>query len=151
MFEHSVLMPCGRQRSASSRSPIRRASGALSFHAAVCVASPHVRRKLQFRDGELDVDCLCRLLPFVGSAHATLRSQGLRNIHGHAHGAPPGRSAHINVAVEQLDYEPVGLDRLRRLARALAAGHYPPGATTLERIAHLEQDADECTTKRRPQ
>ena len=40
------------------------------------------------------------------------------NIHGHAHGAPPGRSAHINVAVEQLDYEPVRLDRLRRLARA---------------------------------
>ena len=62
------------------------------------------------------------------------------NIHGHAHGAPPGRSAHINVAVEQLDYEPVGLGRLRRLARALAAGHYPPGATTLERIAHLEQE-----------
>ena len=61
------------------------------------------------------------------------------NIHGHAHGAPPGRSAHIDVAVEQLDYEPAGLDRLRRLTRALAGGHYPPGATTLERIAHLEQ------------
>ena len=71
------------------------------------------------------------------------------NIHGHAHGTPPGRSAHINVAVEQLDNEPVGLDRLRRLARALATGHYPPGATTLERIAHLEQGADECTTRRR--
>ena len=61
------------------------------------------------------------------------------NIHGPAHGTPPGRSAHINVAVEQLDYEPVGLDRLRRLARALAGGHYPSGTTTLERIAHLEQ------------
>ena len=73
------------------------------------------------------------------------------NIHGHAHGAPPGRSAHINVAVEQLDYEPVGLGRLRWLARALAAGHYPPGATTMERIAHLEQGADEGTTRRQPQ
>ena len=67
--------------------------------------------------------------------------EGHVNIHGHAHGAPPRRSAHINVAVEQLDYQPVGLDRLRRLARALAAGHYPPGATTLERIAHLEQQS----------
>ena len=28
--------------------------------------------------------------------------------------------------------------------------HYPPGATTLERIAHLEQNADEGTTKRGP-
>ena len=65
------------------------------------------------------------------------------NIHGHAHGTLPGRSAHINVAVEQLEYEPVGLDRLRRLARALAGGRYPPGATTLERIAHLDQGGDQ--------
>ena len=54
------------------------------------------------------------------------------------------------MAVEQLDYEPVGLDRLRRLARVLAGGHYPPGATRLERTAHLEQGADEGTTKRGP-
>ena len=65
--------------------------------------------------------------------------EGHVNIHGHTHGAPPGRSAHINVAVEQLEYEPVRLDRLGRLARALVGGHYPPGATTIEQIAHLEQ------------
>ena len=68
--------------------------------------------------------------------------EGHVNVHGHRHGAPPGRSPHINVAIEQLEYEPVRLDRLRRLARALVEGHYPPGATTIERIAHLERNTD---------
>ena len=35
--------------------------------------------------------------------------------------------AHINVAVEQLDYEPVGLDRLRRLARGARRRTLPAG------------------------
>ena len=61
------------------------------------------------------------------------------NVHGHRHGAPPGHSPHINVAVEQIEYEPVRLDRLRALAQGLVRGHYPPGATTSERIANLEQ------------
>lgn len=65
--------------------------------------------------------------------------EGHVNIHGHRHGAPPARSPHINVSVEQLEYEPVRLDRRRRLARALAGGHYPPGTTTIEQIASLEQ------------
>ena len=73
--------------------------------------------------------------------------EGHVNIHGHSHGAPPGRSPHINVAVEQLDYEPVRLDRLRRLAQALVGEHYPPGATTIERIAHLEQGEDAGGTR----
>ena len=70
-------------------------------------------------------------LPYITHGHV--------NIHGHEHGKPAGASPHINVAVEQRDYEPVRLDRLRALARALVRGHYPPGATTIERIAHLEQ------------
>ena len=76
--------------------------------------------------------------------HYPLREvpEGHVNIHGHEHGRPPRMSPHINVSIEQLEYEPIGLTRLRRLARALDRGHYPPGATTLERIAHLEQDAE---------
>ena len=61
------------------------------------------------------------------------------NIHGHEHGKPPARSPHINVSVEQIEFEPVALTRLRRLARALVAGQYPPGASTIERIAHIEE------------
>ena len=63
---------------------------------------------------------------------------GAVNIHGHTHAEPPGRSPHINVSVEQLDYRPVALDRLRQLAQALVKGRYPPGATTLERLAAIE-------------
>ena len=61
------------------------------------------------------------------------------NIHGHQHATPPGKGRHINVSVEQLDYRPIRLDRLRRLARALVDGGVPPGATTLERVRGLEQ------------
>lgn len=60
------------------------------------------------------------------------------NLHGHLHGSPPGRSRHINVSVEQLDYRPVSLARLRRLARALARGESPAGDTTLARIRRIE-------------
>lgn len=56
------------------------------------------------------------------------------NLHGHEHHAPPRTSAHINVGVEQLEYRPTRLDRLRRLARSLVDGENVPGATTLERL-----------------
>lgn len=62
---------------------------------------------------------------------------GVVNVHGHTHATPPGRSAHINVSVEQLDYRPVALSRLRRLAGELLAGRYPPGATTLEQLSSI--------------
>lgn len=62
---------------------------------------------------------------------------GWVNVHGHTHNEPPGRSPHINVSVEQIDYRPLALSRIRALARELAAGRYPPGATTLQRIAAL--------------
>ncbi len=63
---------------------------------------------------------------------------GCVNVHGHTHNEPPRRSPHINVSVEQLDYRPVALSRLSALAREIAAGHYPEGSTTLERLAAIE-------------
>ena len=62
---------------------------------------------------------------------------GYVNIHGHEHDDPPARSPHINVSVEQLDFRPVPMVDLRALGRALVAGLYPPGDTTLERILSL--------------
>ena len=76
--------------------------------------------------------------------HYPLREvpEGHVNIHGHEHGKAPQSSPHINVSIEQLDYEPIPLTRLRRLARALVAGKYPPGATTIERVATVEQSGE---------
>ncbi len=62
---------------------------------------------------------------------------GCVNVHGHTHGEPPRRSPHINVSVEQLEYRPVALARIRALARELVAGRYMRGATTLERLASI--------------
>ena len=66
---------------------------------------------------------------------------GWVNVHGHMHTDPPTDTPHINVSVEQLDYAPVLLSRIRLLAAALAQGAYPEGRTTLERIVALELEA----------
>ena len=66
---------------------------------------------------------------------------GWVNVHGHTHNDPPTDTPHINVSVEQLDYAPVLLSRIRLLAAALARGDYPEGHTTLERIVALEAAA----------
>lgn len=61
------------------------------------------------------------------------------NVHGHTHvklHSPD--SPHINVSVEQLEYQPIGLTRLRRLARAILGGEAPQGDTTLERVRRVE-------------
>ena len=63
---------------------------------------------------------------------------GWVNVHGHMHDDPPTDTRHINVSVEQLDYAPVLLSRVRVLAGTLARGEYPKGRTTLERIMALE-------------
>ena len=63
---------------------------------------------------------------------------GVVNVHGHTHDEPPRRSRHINVSVEQLDYRPVDLGRIKALARELLAERYPDGTTTLGRIASVE-------------
>ena len=65
---------------------------------------------------------------------------GWVNVHGHMHNDPPTDTPHINVSVEQLDYAPVLLSRIRLLAAALAQGNYPEGRTTLERIVALEAE-----------
>ena len=79
--------------------------------------------------------------PQLVFTHVPLREvpDGWVNIHGHVHDSPATNTPHINVSVEQLDFEPVRLSRLRRLGTALAAGRYPPGSTTLERLEALEQ------------
>lgn len=69
---------------------------------------------------------------------------GVVNVHGHTHDEAPRRSRHINVSVEQLDYRPVVLQRIRTLARELAAGRYPDGKTTLRRIENVETASDEA-------
>ena len=63
---------------------------------------------------------------------------GYVNVHGHVHDAPATETPHINVSVEHLDYRPLSLARLRRLAALLVRGHYPPGRTTLGRVRALE-------------
>ena len=63
---------------------------------------------------------------------------GYVNVHGHIHNRePPGKTLHINVAVEQLDYRPVRLSDLRALARELIDGRYPAGKTTIERLESM--------------
>ena len=63
---------------------------------------------------------------------------GCVNVHGHTHNETPRDTPHINVSVEQLDYRPVALPRLRMLARQVVAGRYPEGPTTLARIKSIE-------------
>ena len=59
------------------------------------------------------------------------------NVHGHTH-ARRSEGRRINVSVEQLEYRPIGLDRLRRLAAVLVAGDEPAGPTTLAQVRHVE-------------
>ena len=60
--------------------------------------------------------------------------------HNSVRSVPAFQSAtpHINVSVEQLEYAPVSLARIRRLAQVLAGGVYPPGETTAERMQTIE-------------
>ena len=100
--------------------------------------------------GELRVDGfseVCAILyahgdPKLIFTHVPIGSDylpdGWVNVHGHMHDDPPTDTRHINVSVEQLDYRPVLLSRVRLLAAALAQGEYPEGRTTLERIERLE-------------
>lgn len=78
--------------------------------------------------------------PSLAFTHMPLANvpPGVVNVHGHTHDEPPRQSRHINVSVEQLDYRPVALQRIRALARELLAERYPEGKTTLARIASVE-------------
>ena len=78
-------------------------------------------------------------LPLIWTHYPLIEvPRGVVNVHGHTHGTPAGRSRHINVSVEQLDYRPIALSRLEALARRLVVGEYPPGSTTLERVLCIE-------------
>ena len=68
------------------------------------------------------------------------------NVHGHQHETPARRTPHINVSVEQLDYRPVRLDRIRALARRIISGDFPEGTTTGDRLDWMEMEAEECST-----
>ena len=72
---------------------------------------------------------------------------GVVNVHGHTHATPPGRTRHINVSVEQLDYAPISLARLRRLAQALVREEFPPGITTLERVRNIERPGESARNR----
>ena len=55
------------------------------------------------------------------------------NVHGHTHKSGPAADGRrINVCVEQIEYRPAGLEQVRALAKHLAKGEIPNGATTGE-------------------
>ena len=94
--------------------------------------------------GELRVDGfdeVCAVLCIDGDppllcTHMPLDTvpKGCVNVHGHTHDELPRMSRHINVSVEQLNYRPVALTRIRTLARQLIADRFPLGSTTLQRL-----------------
>ena len=64
---------------------------------------------------------------------------GCVNVHGHVHrNESPSRNRHVNVSVEQLDYRPVRLGDVRRLARRLLEGRTVPGHNTRARLNVVE-------------
>ena len=65
---------------------------------------------------------------------------GCVNVHGHVHQKEsPSRNRHINVSVEQVDYRPVRLCDIRRLARRLLEGRTVPGRSTRARLNVVER------------
>ena len=124
----------------------------LNVHTWERIASMPGRKKLLVcgnhdltDSGKLRVDGFDRVLstmyapgdPPLVLTHVPLQTvpPGAVNVHGHVHQAAARDSPHINVSVEQIDYRPVRLDRVRKLARGLAAGRCPAGRTTAARLA----------------
>lgn len=65
---------------------------------------------------------------------------GTVNVHGHLHGQEgPTEDRHVNVSVEQLNYRPVRLSAIRRLAQRLVQGRNIPGRDTRARLILLER------------
>ena len=71
--------------------------------------------------------------------HVPLRHvpEGCVNVHGHRHMGSPSGTRHINVVVEQVQYQPRSLTAIRRLATSLAKGERVPGQTTAEQLTHV--------------
>lgn len=51
----------------------------------------------------------------------------------------PYQNRHINVTVEQLNYRPARLSKIRRLARRLMKGRTVPGHSTRQRLNVVER------------
>ena len=68
--------------------------------------------------------------------HVPLRRvpRGCVNVHGHLHLGTPAGTRHINVVVEQVNYQPRSLASVRRLAVRLARRQRVPGHTTAEQL-----------------
>ena len=94
------------------------------------------------RVGALDIESSTAALVAPGDPNLLLTHvplidvpHGCINVHGHVHEKPsPTRHRHINVSVEQLDYHPVRMTEVRRLARRLREEREVPGETTAERL-----------------
>lgn len=71
--------------------------------------------------------------------HVPLRHvpKGCVNVHGHRHLWTPSGTRHINVVVEQVEYQPKSLTSIRRLAARVAKGQRVPGSTTAELLIHV--------------
>ena len=72
--------------------------------------------------------------------HVPLRviPQDCVNIHGHLHHTHvPGKTRHINVCVEQLQYRPRALSALRKLAQRLVKGVTVRGLTTGDKLDRI--------------
>ena len=116
------------------------------------VAAPGRRKILVFGNHELGVagvavpgfDEIYSVLyadgdPPLLMTHYPLRRvpEGCVNVHGHLHNAKVRRSTrHINVCVEQMQYEPRSLTQIRRLAKHLVVrNRVLPGRTTAQQLA----------------
>ena len=74
--------------------------------------------------------------------HVPLRDvpAGTVNVHGHLHLHDSStEDRHLSVCVEQLNYRPVRLSDIRRLARLLVEGQRVPGQSTRSRLSVMEQ------------
>ena len=127
-------------------------SGLWGKHRKRVVAAPGRRKILVFGNHELGVagvavpgfDEIYSVLyadgdPPLLMTHYPLRRvpEGCVNVHGHLHNAKVPRSTrHINVCVEQMQYEPRSLTQIRRLAKHLVVrNRVLPGRTTAQQLA----------------
>ena len=99
------------------------------------------------RVGSLEMESAAAALVAPGDPHLLLTNvplvqvpHGCVNVHGHVHEKPsPTRNRHVNASVEQLDYRPVRMTDVRRLARRLLERGDVAGETTAQRLRIVER------------
>ena len=80
--------------------------------------------------------------PLLLLTHVPLQQvpHGAVNVHGHLHKQEsPTPNRHVNVRVEQLNYRPARMGKIRRLARRILEGRTVPGHTTGARLNVVER------------